>query len=328
MLFKITNTQQTTNYTYKPINDKNKTNRSESNTHESTIIISDESRRKYNQSVKLEFITKSEDDRLIQQFRKALEEYNSPEAVEQRELAQLEKELAYNPLTDEFNLTVKGDFPENTLYHTVSEALKGKVANEYVYAVALTDSIRSAVSMKDKSVEERAAYREAALKQAEYVAENYFDNEEEKAVFLDDIYRHYENDLLREQGYVVFDNSDLEPFKEYSSPRDNGNVSYMALARAYMDEDTFESWNNNKASKEETDKFIRELVNNQGKWSKEIIQASERKAEQAEKAIAEVQEMFVSFDWQDGLFRVTGEGQPDYLAELMKWNEDMLNLFS
>lgn len=173
-------------------------------------IISKESLAKFNAILKLNSV--SDDDSLVQQFRSAIEEYNHPEAVEQRKLEQLEKEQAYNPLTDKFNLTVRGNFPKNTLYRTVSEALKGKVVNEWVYAAQLTDSIRSSVSMAYKSIEERAAYREMALKQAE-------------------------------------------------------------------------------------------------------------------KVITEVREMFASFDWQDGLVKLTGEVHPDYLHELMKWNEDMLNLF-
>ncbi|WP_303046889.1 hypothetical protein [Oceanobacillus sojae] len=41
--------------------------------------------------------------------------------------------------------------------------------------------------------------REMALKQAEYVAEHYFDDEEE-AAFLNELNRYYENDVLREKG--------------------------------------------------------------------------------------------------------------------------------
>lgn len=287
--------------------------------------ISKESLAKFNATLQL--MSVSEDDPLVQQFRQAIEEYNSPEAVEQREIERLEKERAYNPLTDEFNLTVKANFPENTLHHTIQQALEGKVKNASLYAIELAGAIRTTVSHKDKSAEERAAYREMALKQAEYVAENYFDNEEERAAFMDEINRYYENDLLREKGYVVFDNSDLEPFKSYSSPRDNGKVSYMALAREYMDEDTFERWVNNEATKAETDKFLNQLVNNQGKWSKAIVDMIELNAQQAEKAIAEVQEMFASFVWEDGRIIATGEEEPDYLNDLLKWNENMLNLF-
>src|SRR5690625_4757396 len=242
-------------------------------------IISKESLAKFNATLKLN--TVSDEDPLIQQFRKAIEEYNSPEAVEQRRLEQLEKEQSYNPLTDEFNLLVKRNFPENTLHHTIHKTIEGKVKNASLYAAELAKSIRSSISMPDKSAEERAAYREMALKQAKYVAENYFHNEEERAAFMDEVKRYYENDLLREKGYVVFDNSDLEPFKRYSSPRDDGEVSYMTFAREYMDENTFERLVNNEATKEETDKFLKQLVSNQGKWRKEIIEAAKLNAQLA-----------------------------------------------
>lgn len=289
------------------------------------ITISKESLAKFQASLTLR--TGTDQDALIQNFRTFVEEYNSPEAVEQRKLEQLEKEQAYNPLTDEFNLLVKRGFPENTLHHTIHEAMEGKVKNASLYAAELAGSIRSSISMAHKSIEERAAYREMALKQAEYVAENFFDNEEERAAFMDEINRYYENDLLREKGYVVFDNSDLEPFKRYSSPRDNGKVSYMTFAREYMDEDTFERWITNEATKEEIDKFFRQLVSNQEKWSREIIEEAELHTQRVEKAIANVQEMLESFVWVDGRVIATGEEQPDYLDELIQWNENMLNLF-
>lgn len=289
------------------------------------ITISKESLAKFQASLTLR--TGTDQDALIQNFRTFVEEYNSPEAVEQRKLEQLEKEQAYNPLTDEFNLLVKRSFPENTLHHTIHEAMEGKVKNASLYAAELAGSIRSSISMAHKSIEERAAYREMALKQAEYVAENFFDSEEERAAFMDEINRYYENDLLREKGYVVFDNSDLEPFKRYSSPRDNGKVSYMTFAREYMDEDTFERWITNEATKEEIDKFFRQLVSNQEKWSREIIEEAELHTQRVEKAIANVQEMLESFVWVDGRVIATGEEQPDYLDELIQWNENMLNLF-
>lgn len=289
------------------------------------VTISKESLTKFNASLTLR--TESNDDILIQNFQKSIEEYNNPEAIEQRRLEQLEKEQAYNPLTDEFNLLVKGDFPENTLHHTISEVLKGKVVNEWVYAAELADSIRSSVSMRDKSAEERAAYREMALKQAEYIAENYFDNDEEKTAFMDEINKYYENDLLREKGYVVFDNSNLKPFKQYSSPRDGGEVSYMTFAKEYMEADHFERWINNEGTIEETTKFLRQLENNKDKWSKAITNKLEINAQQVKEAIVDVKEMFESFVWEDGRVTETGEERPDFFDKLIKWNEDMLNLF-
>ena len=96
--------------------------------------------------------------------------------------------------------------------------MEGKVVNASLYAAELASAIRSSVSMPDKSAEERAAYREIALKQAEYIAEKYLDNEQEATSFMNEINKYYKNDVLREKGYVVIDNSDLKPFKNYSSP--------------------------------------------------------------------------------------------------------------
>lgn len=317
-----------TNNFYKSNFKKQQTSSNASKLKSDEVTISEKSIVKFTASLQLR--TGSEDNFLIQNFRESIEAYHSPEAVEQRRLDQLEKEQSYNPLTDDFNLLVKRSFPENTLHHTIHQAMEGKVKNASLYAAELANSIRSSVSMADKSVEERAAYREMALKQAEYVAENYFDNLEERTAFMDEVNRYYENDMLREKGYVVFDNSDLGPFKKYSSPRDKGNVSYMALAREYMDEDTFERWINNKASKEETDKFLHHLIKNQGKWSKEIIKVADQSAQLAEKAIAKVQEKFASFTWENGRVIARGEEgeeQPNYFNDLLEWNEHMLNLF-
>src|SRR5690625_1829103 len=229
-------------------------------------------------------------------------------------------------MTNEINLLIKGRFPENTIQQTIYKSMEGKVKHASLYAAELAESIRSSISMPDKSAEERAAYREMALKQAEYVAENYFDNEKERAAFMEEVNRYYENDLLRERGYVVYDDSDLEPFKKYSSRRDDNKVSYMTLASEYMDEDTFERWIN-YATEEETDKFFRQLVNNRAKWSREIIEKVEQNAQKAEKAIADAQDMFATFVCADWNFIATGEEQRDYLNKLIKWNEDILNLF-
>lgn len=80
--------------------------------------ISKEGLAKFNASLKLNNV--SEHDPLVQQFRKAIEEYNSPEAVEQRRLEQLENEQSFNRLTDEFSIkAVTYHFPKNTLHHTI-----------------------------------------------------------------------------------------------------------------------------------------------------------------------------------------------------------------
>jgi hypothetical protein len=53
------------------------------------------------------------------------------------------------------------------------------------------------------TVEERAANREKGLKLAEYIAETYIDEPEERENFLDGVKRFYDNAVLREKGYLV-----------------------------------------------------------------------------------------------------------------------------
>ncbi|WP_368901790.1 hypothetical protein [Oceanobacillus oncorhynchi] len=160
------------------------------------------------------------------QFKKFYEEYNSAEAIEQKRLEQLEKEQAFNRLEDEFSIKgIQYHFPENTLQHTIKEALEGKVKNASLYAAELGSAIRSFVSMPDKSIEERTAYREMALKQVEYITEHYFDDDKKAASFVNEINKYYENDVLWGKGYVVIDNSDLEPFKGYNSPL-SGEITF------------------------------------------------------------------------------------------------------
>lgn len=325
-LFKITNVQQPTISLKSLSIDKDDSDKKKVNTQAATITISDAAKNKYIESLKFKVTNK--DDTIGKQFQKFYEKYNSTEAIEQRRLKQLEKEQAYNRLEDEFNLGVKGEFPENTLHHTIKEALEGKVANASLYAAELASAIRSSISMSDKNAEERAAYREMALKQAEYIAENYFDNEQEAISFMNEINKYYENDVLREKGYVVIDNSDLEPLKNYSSRISNDDVSFYTLAKRYMDADYFERFINGEGNPAESAKFLMQLKNNKEKYSEEIIDEFELNKQKVEEQIAATKSMFESFVWENGLVTGTMQEQPSYLVEILNWNKNMLNLFN
>lgn len=326
-LFKIHNAQQSTNYFYKP-KIKTSSDNNHVNARAVTVTISDESKNKFYQSLK--FRETNKDDVLGKQFQKFYEEYNSAEAIEKRLLEQLEKEQAYNRLEDEFSLNVKYDFPENTLQHTIKEALEGKVANSSLYAAELASALRSSISMPSKSVEERAAYREMALKQAEYIANNYFTDEQEATSFMNEIRKYYENDVLREKGYIVIDNSDLEPFKNYSSPMTkNNNVSFYTYAKKYMDKDYFERFINGEGNPMESAKFLMQLQNKKEKYNKEIIEEFELNEQQVEEKIVTTKKMLASFSWENGIITGTMEEDlPNYLHEILKWNQNMLNLFN
>ena len=153
-------------------------------------------------------------------------------------------------------------------------------------------------------------------------------NEEEATAFMNEINKYYENDLLREKGYIVIDNSDLEPFKSYSSPlRKDGDVSFYTLAKRYMDEEYFERWINGEGTPKESAKFLMQLENNREKYNKEIIEQFELNEQQIVAIVADVKSMFESFIWEEGLVTgITGE-KPDYFDEVKNWNKSLLNLF-
>lgn len=290
------------------------------------VTISEQGLAMFTASLKLN--KPSKNDPLVQRFQQFYDEYSSAEAIEKRQLEQLEKEQAYNRLEDEFSLKgVHYVFPENTLHHTIHKALEGKVVNASLYAAELASAIRSSVSMSDKSAEERAAYREMALKQSQYIAENYFRNEQEAASFMNEINMYYENDILRDKGYVVIDNSDLQPFKNYSSSIANDNGSFYTLAKRYMDKDYFERFMNGEGTAAESAKFFMQLENNKEKYLEEIIEEFELIEHQVEELVTVTKSMFESFEWESGLVTGTKEELPDYLDEVLKWNKHMLNLF-
>lgn len=326
-MFKIHHNQQPINNFYKPKIEKNAIKNIQINSQKDIVTISEEAQVNYFKSLK--FKEANTEDVLGKQFKKFYEEYNSAEAIEKRRLDLMEKEQAYNRLEDKFSQSVQYEFPKNTLQHTIKEALEGKVVNASLYAAELASALRSSVSMPDKSVEERAAYREIALNQAQYIAENYFSDEQEAASFMNEITKYYENDILREKGYIVIDNSDLQPFKKFSSPlSNNGDVSFYTLAKRYMDEDYFEHLINGEGKPEDSTKFLMQLKNNQDKYRKEIIGEYAANEQNIEKQITATKSMLAKFTWENGLVTETSEDLPSFMVEILKWNHNMLNLFN
>lgn len=306
-MIRINSTQQINQIAYHNLNNKKNPNKNNPHTETTTVSISNEARNKYRQSLQLKEVTP--DHVLGRQFQKSFEEFHGADAVEKRRLEQLEKEEA-------LRLSIQVEFPENTIHHTIKKTLKAKAVNESVYAIELATALRSSISMPEKSLTERAAYREVALKQAEYIAANYFDDEQEAAAFMDEVKRYYENDILREKGFIVFDNSDLRPFRNYSSPslKDN-EVSFSAFAEKYGDDKTSVSAT-----------FLMDIEMKRTKYTNEITNEFAAKNKQAEETIAATKSLIESLKWQNGIPVETTEYQPGYLVEILEWNKKMLEL--
>lgn len=185
----------------------------------------------------------------------------------------LSRSVTIDPLNNEFQiLGVKGIFNDGTLEKHISDSLEGKVKNASLVADELGKMIRGTISNPDASVEERAANRETALKHASYIAENYFDDPDEAKAFLDGINKFAENDIMREKGYIVLDNSDFAPFKSYESPVNSyGGVSWETYAKKAG----FSSASEVFADKGTLNKFYTSLHDNSKVWDEELTKSFE-----------------------------------------------------
>ena len=111
-------------------------------------------------------------------------------------------------------------FSSGTLEHYLTQVFNLVSDNGADIADELGKMIKSAYHGNGASIEERAMNREAGLKMAEYFADNYLSDPEAKKTFLDEINRYAELDVLREKGYICWeeDGIDYEPYKSYSMP--------------------------------------------------------------------------------------------------------------
>ena len=163
-------------------------------------------------------------------------EFFSKDAREQRRLESakaMAESSNIDPFDNEFQiLGVQYTFVSGSLGEFITNNLEGKARNASLVASELSMMIRGTISNPNATVEERAINRETAIKNAEYIAQNYFDDPDEAKAFLDGINRFAENDIWREKGYIVFDNSDMPPFKSYTMPNaPEGYINGNAYAK-------------------------------------------------------------------------------------------------
>ncbi|AOT72311.1 hypothetical protein [Geosporobacter ferrireducens] len=232
------------------------------NIHNDELFISDE-------SIKMCLALKGYDSDSPLKFD---EQFLNKDYYEQRKLdfaKSISEKQDIDPLENEFQiLGVKYIFQAGTLEHFLTEKLEGKTKNASLIANEIAEKIRGTVSNPNATIEERAMNRKTALKLAEHIAQNYFDNDDEANEFLSEINKYAENDVLREKGYVVFDNSDMKPFKAYTMPTaPEGYISASALAEKYGDT-SFKEIFNDRVKLED---FLKALHKNGEKWRAEIV---------------------------------------------------------
>ena len=166
------------------------------------------------------------------------ESFFQQEAVAQRKIESgdsLAEPVAITPADNSFQIEgVSHVFNDGTLEKFIAERLDGKAKNASLVASELGKMLRGTILNPDASIEERAVSRETALKHATYIAENYFDNPDDASAFMENIERFANNDVLREKGYVVIDNSGLPPLPSYQSfVKPDIGISLDAYAKHY-----------------------------------------------------------------------------------------------
>jgi hypothetical protein len=123
-------------------------------------------------------------------------------------------------------------FPDGSVEEHIADSLAGRVKDEFLIAGELGAMLRSAASKRGETVEQRAAVRETALRNAEALAGAVFESDAERNGFLSGIYKAAENDVMREKGYIVRPGAD--PYPRYTMPSaSGGHVNIGAFAQLY-----------------------------------------------------------------------------------------------
>lgn len=234
-----------------------------------------------------------------------------------------------SPLDNLFQVRgVKYIFEKDTLEYIVATGLEGKVDNPSLYASEIGKAIRSSIFMADSTLEERAIYRETALKNMEYIASNYFDVKEDAEIFLDKIKKSAENDILREKGYVVLDNSEIKKIPSYSNAINSDEVSFSSMAKKYFDNGFNENFINGRISAEELNEFYLKVGENKSKWEIEIKNEFEEKSKHVEKIIEDTEKKFeeISYDRNQFKNQVSSLLESIDKKEIANWHEKLLKL--
>lgn len=172
-------------------------------------------------SVKVTF--SDEAYQLLKSFSMSEKTYNAlfNNEISKAEKRELLDELVETDNTQKPELEVTSSSGLTFLDQYLSDILRGKVENASVIASQITENIRATINQPELTVEERAFNREMALKQAQYIAQHYFEDREQAREFLSVINRYANNDILREKGYVMLDGfikgEDVGPIEPYSS---------------------------------------------------------------------------------------------------------------
>lgn len=169
-----------------------------------------------------------------------------------RQLAAKRPASDTDPFYDEFQVkSVRYEYPAGTLQKYISEKLAGKAMNPSMVAGELAENINALIYHRHDAPEVRAVDRETAVRNAEYIAQTFFDDPSEATAFMGEINRFAENDIFREKGVlVIYDTA--------------ARVKYFYRADRPAPYDEFDN-------REDLEAYLHSLLTDTGKWGSETV---------------------------------------------------------
>jgi len=137
-----------------------------------------------------------------------------PDELPESVLQNIEKQLGL--LREAKETAMRASFMSNTgsIQNFLINALEGKVEDAVRTTWQLSGMLYGTNGYTD--METKAIDRESGKILAEYIAKNYFDNEEEAKSFIDTINKYAELSEMKDKGYIVSDNTlDRTPYKPH-----------------------------------------------------------------------------------------------------------------
>jgi hypothetical protein len=136
------------------------------------------------------------------------ETFFSKEAVEYRKMGGAGSLLEPDGLRQIHISSIDGSIQQRVA-DVVNQKMDPTTAQNFVSSVTrLIQGTTDGHGNINETVEERAINREKGLKLAEYIAENYIDESDERKEFLNGIKYFYDNAVLRDKGYTVIERPD------------------------------------------------------------------------------------------------------------------------
>jgi len=180
---------------------------------------------------------------------------------------EMKAQPAFDPFDHDYHINGVTYVPfTGSLEESLFNLLDGKARNSSMVVAELGLMLQGTIYNANATIEERAINRETAVRNAESIVKAFFDNSDEADAFMDLVRKAAANDILREKGYVAYDNSSIEPYRFYASPGDPDEGIFNAYALKHYGMNTRDM--TQEMFREMADAFAKEYNKDKGKTLK------------------------------------------------------------